>query len=288
LAKNRPDLFYGQDDSEIRDRREKEKEEALKAVWEKQREQQISKMGSGKDEKVEKPAEKPKPAARQPAVISAAPMPPTHNMMQQQHFQQQGQMQMMPPQMGMGMGMQQHMMPPMGFQPGPPVNMSAQQPAMPRPPVAPMAPTGFPMVPPGAPPMMPMLPGMHAPPVMPGYEQPPLKRQRVEEKKVVEEDEFAAQNPGTYTINVSVPNDPENKKWNFNGQILAVNVEARETVESLKKKISDQLGGMPDKKMKINIQNGQFLNNDKWTLAKYNIGPSGMLQVAERTRGGKK
>ena len=79
----------------------------------------------------------------------------------------------------------------------------------------------------------------------------------------------------------------------------------------LKRKLSAMLGGMSDKKMKINIvgempllaccsflnpisslcvgvAGGAFLNNDKATLAFYNIGPNTALQVGEKTRGGRK
>lgn len=101
------------------------------------------------------------------------------------------------------------------------------------------------------------------------------------------EDEFAAKYPAPFNLSVQVPNEPEKKDWKFHGQTLAITIGVRDSLAVVKQKLSELLG-MPDKKMKINVMDGPFLNNDKTSLAQYNVGPTSVLQLAEKTRGGRK
>lgn len=262
MARHRPDLFASVEDNEARARREKEKEEKERKFWEEHLRSQAAEQEKDREKRRQQAAQPPvalptfgAPAAAAPP---ARPMPPVAL----------PQIISAPP------------APPSA--PAPPVLPTPPAfPSFPRPPMMP----GMPPVP--LPPMPPVMPA-HPAPHMPVSEQPPLKKARTEEKKQLSEEEFARMHPDEITLTISVPNEPERKQWNFDGRTFTIKAKVMDTVEQLKKQLSPMLGNLPEKKIKMNVLGGPFLNQDKNTLALHNIGPGTTLQVGERTRGGKK
>jgi len=106
---------------------------------------------------------------------------------------------------------------------------------------------------------------------------------------LLSEEEFTKRNPAAdITIKVSIPNDPEFGQWNFIGQMLQLTLRLADPLQALKDKLKSMLGNMPDKKMKINIADGPFLNKDEKSFAFYNIGNGTILQLGVKERGGRK
>ncbi|XP_012478864.1 probable splicing factor 3A subunit 1 [Gossypium raimondii] len=199
-------------------------------------------------------------------------------------------MQMAPGQQPMMMNRPPQMSPTMSMNP---VNMPVPPPpgsqftavSVPRP-FAPLP------VPPPSMPMMqppPPLPQGIPPPPPPEEAPPPLpdepepKRQKLDDAKLVPEDQFLAQHPGPACITVSVPNLDEG---NLKGQLLEITVQAlSETVGSLKEKIAGEIQ-LPANKQKLSGKAG-FLK-DNMTLAYYNVGAGETLALSLRERGGRK
>jgi hypothetical protein len=83
---------------------------------------------------------------------------------------------------------------------------------------------------------------------------------------------------------ITVPNDPSNASWKFNGQTLSITVDVMTVIKSVKQKIQSQLG-MPVNKMQLKSPNTGFLK-DGLTLAFLNIGPDhGALELVPKVRG---
>lgn len=137
------------------------------------------------------------------------------------------------------------------------------------------------------------MPGMPAPPPMPGMQIPGLGQPAAKKQKtgalsnLVPEEQFATQVAQQITLHVMLPVDPDKAEWGFNGQTLDISMGIRDTVSQLKDKITEQCG-MPGKKMKINFLNGAFLNKDSATLAFYNVRPDAQFQLGVRERGRRK
>jgi splicing factor 3A subunit 1 len=158
----------------------------------------------------------------------------------------------------------------------------------------------------GMPGMMPGMPGMpgmqyqqqqapqaqsqaaaHQPPSM--SNEPAAKKARLEEPgsaSLVEESQWLQMHPGPVTLQVAMPSDAP--QFNCNGQYVSFNLQATDTVETLKSRITAANNDMPASKMKINVLNGAFLNKDKFTLAHYNIASGAVLVLGVRERGGRK
>jgi splicing factor 3A subunit 1 len=132
-----------------------------------------------------------------------------------------------------------------------------------------MPPFGYPMMP-----GMPMPPGGILPgrPLLPGHVAPPLSSAEPQTKKAKvaaaaattgvksnqkSEEEFMALFPGSISIQVLIPNESENKEWKFNGQTLDLTLDIKDTLTILKDRLNKELG-MPQGKMKINIQSKLF------------------------------
>uniref|UniRef100_A0A7N0RHY0 Splicing factor 3A subunit 1 n=1 Tax=Kalanchoe fedtschenkoi TaxID=63787 RepID=A0A7N0RHY0_KALFE len=193
-----------------------------------------------------------------------------------------------PPAMQMPPEQQQQMLgsrPPMQIPvPMPPPPGSAQfTPLRPFPPM-PMPPPGMPMMP--GPPLPqglvpPPPPPEEAPPPLP--EEPEPKKQKLDDLKLLPEDQFLAQHPGPARIMVSVPNLDEG---NLKGQLLEIALASlSETIGSLKEKISGEIQ-LPANKQKLSGKAG-FLK-DNLSLASYNVGSGETLGLSLRERGGRK
>jgi hypothetical protein len=107
---------------------------------------------------------------------------------------------------------------------------------------------------------------------------------------LLSEAEFAASlDKPTVTLQIRIPNDPSQMAWNFYGQIVSISVDVMSTVKDLKDEIARiHLNSMPANKIQLkHVGTGNFLSNPK-TLASLNIGPTATLELATRTRGGRK
>jgi splicing factor 3A subunit 1 len=180
------------------------------------------------------------------------------------------------------------------------------------PPVVPMsrpviAPPILPLLHPMMPPhMMPLIPpfGVHMP--IPGVPAPPgmaptappgdidntdersAKRQKTDELNLIPEDQFLAQHPGPVTITVQVPPAPQGDKneWNFQGQTLTMQLQLRDTVQTVMEKVKEQLG-MPPNKQKLKAPGISILKNQN-SLAYYNIKSGTVITLGVKERGGRK
>lgn len=104
-----------------------------------------------------------------------------------------------------------------------------------------------------------------------------------------EADFVASLDKPTVTLQVRIPNDPSQMAWNFYGQIISISTDVMSTVKDLKDEIArTHLNSMPANKIQLkHVATGSFLSNAK-TLASLNIGPTATLELATRTRGGRK
>ncbi len=100
--------------------------------------------------------------------------------------------------------------------------------------------------------------------------------------------DFASSLPNpNVPLTISVPNDPSNSGWMFNGQTISITVDVMTTVKEIKQQLQPQLGGMPVNKMQLKAATG-FVK-DSLSLAHLNIGPNnGSLDLVPKTRGGKR
>jgi len=130
---------------------------------------------------------------------------------------------------------------------------------------------------------------VHPAPAIAETDQPPTKKSKSVRVRLLGEDEFLKQaDSKTVLVRVMIPTDPEGEYtgWLFKGQTLDLSMQLTDTLTDVKNRISEQLGGMPDKKMKINFLGGSFLNRDDASLAYYNIGSGSILQLGVKERGG--
>jgi len=84
-----------------------------------------------------------------------------------------------------------------------------------------------------------------------------------------------------------VPEEDEKTEWKLNGQTLTMQALLTDTVNDLKAKIKDEVGGMPANKQKLKGTGLGFLV-DKQTLAYYNITNYTTLVLQVKERGGKR
>ena len=108
-----------------------------------------------------------------------------------------------------------------------------------------------------------------------------------ESNKLLSEDDFVASLPDSNVqLSIVVPNDENVQHWMFNGQTLAMSVDARHKVKMVKEELKLLLGGMPVNKMQLRYD-GTFLK-DSLSLGVLNIGPLATLHLVPKTRGGRK
>lgn len=107
--------------------------------------------------------------------------------------------------------------------------------------------------------------------------------------KLLSESEFMATlpNPTSVPIAVRIPNDSSFASWNFRGQTIALSVNVKNRVKSLKESLSSYLGGMPINKMQLRRQ-GNFFLRDASSMASMNIGQGDVLELLPKLRGGRK
>ena len=106
--------------------------------------------------------------------------------------------------------------------------------------------------------------------------------------KVLSGTEFAASLPSAnIKLSVTIPVDNNYLQWNFLGQLLSIEVNAMTTIKSVKEIIQKDLGGMPVNKMQLKSTEGVFLKDGN-TLASLHIGPTAVLELVPKVRGGRK
>ena len=111
-----------------------------------------------------------------------------------------------------------------------------------------------------------------------------------EEKKLLPANEFIASlDEPVVELQVRVPNDQAQQSWNFFGQTLTLtSVDVTSKVKDVKDILSkSHLNGMPPNKIQLKDPNGGFLSNNA-TLATLNIGPTAILELKTKQRGGRK
>ncbi len=117
----------------------------------------------------------------------------------------------------------------------------------------------------------------------------------VEEKKLLSAEEFIAtlgEHP-VLKIQIRIPNDATSQNWNFFGQTVTLEgINPRSSVREIKEVLSKQhLNSMPVNKIQLKSSDGdakgKFLNNNT-TFAALNIGPTAVLELKSKLRGGRK
>jgi hypothetical protein len=111
-----------------------------------------------------------------------------------------------------------------------------------------------------------------------------------EEKKLLPANEFIASlDEPVVELQVRVPNDQVQQNWNFFGQTLTLaSIDVTSKVKDVKDILSkSHLNGMPPNKIQLKDPNGGFLSNNS-TLATLNIGPTAILELKTKQRGGRK
>uniref|UniRef100_A0A8D9DQP7 Splicing factor 3A subunit 1 n=1 Tax=Cacopsylla melanoneura TaxID=428564 RepID=A0A8D9DQP7_9HEMI len=184
--------------------------------------------------------------------------------------------------------------PPVQVQPPPP-------PMMMIPPGMIVTPGGFQPGPPGPPPQV--LPPGFVPPPPPGppmgrkhpapeplhheeeFNMPGGKKMRTEESLMPEHMFLSKMHTPNVTFSVVVPNMSDKPEWKLNGQTLALSLDLRASVTTLKSKISELIG-MPAGKQKLCVD-GLFFK-DSNSLAYYNITPGCKVHLQLKERGGRK
>ena len=121
------------------------------------------------------------------------------------------------------------------------------------------------------------------------------------EKKLLPADEFIAslgENP-VVELQIRVPNDATCQNWNFFGQTVTLSdVNPSSSIRDIKEILSKQhLNSMPVNKIQLKTvvapspgtpdAKGKFLNKNNATLATLNIGPTTVLELKSKTRGGR-
>lgn len=108
-----------------------------------------------------------------------------------------------------------------------------------------------------------------------------------DDSTLLAEEEWLKFYPNPVTLNIKVPDDGGDPAWGFHGQIIQLVVDPRMTIVKLKENISDYLGKMPAKKMKLKTFNQSTLKDVK-SLAFYNIIDATLLELGIKERGGRK
>jgi len=156
------------------------------------------------------------------------------------------------------------------------------------------APTPLPPIPPSMPPTAAIPPAMPPPMAvavptsLANKSEPQQPENDTEVIQTLSASDFASSLPSqNVPLTISVPNDPSNYGWMFNGQTISITVDVMMKVKEIKQQLQPQLGGMPVNKMQLKAATG-FVK-DSLSLAHLNIGPNnGSLELVPKTRGGKR
>ena len=108
-----------------------------------------------------------------------------------------------------------------------------------------------------------------------------------EDTTLLSEEEWLKFYPNPVTLNIKVPEMGGDPSWGFHGQIIQVVVDPRMTIMKLKDNLSDYLGKMPPKKMKLRTYNQSTLKDGK-SLAFYNVIDPTLFELGIKERGGRK
>eukprot|EP00956_Cyclotella_meneghiniana_P001675 scaffold1823_cov38-Cyclotella_meneghiniana.AAC.6 len=112
-----------------------------------------------------------------------------------------------------------------------------------------------------------------------------------QEPTILSEQDFIAtlDNPNELYFCVTIPHDPSNSSWNFNGQTIDITtLNAKSKIKQVKEVLKSQLGGMPMNKMQLKHPVSGFMNKDALSLAHFNVGPGMTIELVPKTRGGRK
>uniref|UniRef100_A0AAV1THM5 Splicing factor 3A subunit 1 n=1 Tax=Peronospora matthiolae TaxID=2874970 RepID=A0AAV1THM5_9STRA len=130
-------------------------------------------------------------------------------------------------------------------------------------------------------------PGVLAASGPPGEDlEPATKRQRTGGSSLLPEKEFASRHPGIVRLIVKVPNDPDNAHWKLEGQTLAIELDVKDSMRTLKEKLTTELQGMPVNKQQLKFSMG-FVK-DALSCAHYNFVNDTELELSVRQRGGRR
>jgi splicing factor 3A subunit 1 len=117
--------------------------------------------------------------------------------------------------------------------------------------------------------------------------EPPAKRQRLTQLKIISEGDFAGKYPNPIQLQVNVSLGPEALNANVPGT-LNLEIPVKTTVEEVKKTLIGRLQGLDLAvgKMRLRaISLGMVLKNGQ-SLAFYNVGPGSTLELSSKQRGG--
>jgi len=123
--------------------------------------------------------------------------------------------------------------------------------------------------------------------------EPNAKKQRMDEDEMtgkelnlLPERDWLKQYSGPVNVVVTVPNLPETK-WPLHGQTLRIQIVINDTIQNLKEKVADSLGGMPANKQKLKTDDLGYLKETN-TLAYYNAKDGFTVELSVKERGGRK
>jgi splicing factor 3A subunit 1 len=121
-------------------------------------------------------------------------------------------------------------------------------------------------------------------------DEPNAKKQKMDDEdmglNLVPERDWLKQHSGPVNVVVSVPNLP-GTKWPLHGQTLRIQIVITDTIQNLKEKVADSLGGMPANKQKLKTEELGYLKETN-TLAYYNAKDGFAVELAIKERGGRK
>lgn len=109
-----------------------------------------------------------------------------------------------------------------------------------------------------------------------------------EHSTLVPETQWAKMYPNPININIKVPEEEAyDEDWGLRGQIIQLSVDIIQTIQSVKSTLSNILGGMPVLRMKLKTNLHSVLKDNE-SLAKYNISPGSVIELAVKERGGRR
>jgi splicing factor 3A subunit 1 len=109
-----------------------------------------------------------------------------------------------------------------------------------------------------------------------------------EHSTLVPETQWAKMYPNPININIKVPEEEAyDEDWGLRGQIIQLSVDIMQTIQSVKSTLSNILGEMPVLRMKLKTNLHSVLKDNE-TLAKYNISPGSVIELAVKERGGRR
>merc|ERR1719265_343847 len=117
--------------------------------------------------------------------------------------------------------------------------------------------------------------------------EPPAKRQRLTQLKIVPEADFVAKHPNNIQLQVNVSLGPEALNASVPQQ-LSLEIPVTQTIQQVKETLIGRLQGvdLAVGKMRLRAINlGMVLKNGQ-TLAFYNVGPGSTLELSSKQRGG--